>query len=132
MAGDPRQATTLIRRMADHSADISRRASALAAAAKSSDERLITRSKEAIANSRDHLGKLPPSPARRKEFADLSLSDTHIDLARGHIRRQRDLIERLSRRGIPTDMAELLLETLENTLRALEGHRTLIRNRLDV
>jgi hypothetical protein len=32
-----------------HSVEISHRASALAAAAKSSDERLITRSKEAIA-----------------------------------------------------------------------------------
>jgi len=114
------------------SIELSHRASVFATANKSTDERLITRSKEAIATSRDHLGNLPPSLARQREFADLKLADTHVDQARIHIHRQRDLVDRLSRRGIPTDLAERLLETMQTTLRVMEGHRTLIRDRLGI
>jgi len=130
VAADPREAVSLIRLAMTGSVEVSHRASAVALADKSIDERLITRSKEAIANSRDHLADIPPSRLRQQEFADLKLANTHLDLARRHIHRQRDLIDRLSRNGISTELAERLLDTMQSTLLALEAHRTFIRGRL--
>jgi hypothetical protein len=130
VTADPREAVSLIRLAMTESVEVSHRASAVALADKSIDERLITRSKEAIAISRDRLDDVPPSPVREQEFADLRLANSHLDLARGHVRRQRDLIDRLSRSGISTELAERLLDTMQSTLLALEAHRTFIRGRL--
>jgi hypothetical protein len=130
VAADPREAVSLIRLAMAEPIEVSHRASAVALEDKSVHERLIARSKEAIAISRDHLDDVPPSPVRQQEFADLRLANSHLDLARRHIRRQRDLIEHLSRSGISTELAERLLDTMQSTLLALEAHRTFIRGRL--
>ena len=93
-------------------------------------ERLITRSNEAIVRSRGHLAKAPLSPAKRQEFEHLKLADLHLGLARVVMHRQRKLIDRLRRRGLPTGLAEMVLDTLQDSFAAMEGHRTLMRGRL--
>jgi len=91
------------------------------------NERLITRSGEAIACSRERLAGAPLSTARQMEFRHLKIAEVHVGLARILIRRQRNLIDRLSARGISTNLAEMVLNTMQITLAAMEGHRTYMR-----
>jgi len=130
MSSDPLKAASLIRSQIAASIEISREALALARAFRATDDHLITRSKEAIDRSRGVLADRPPSEARRRQFADLKLADAHVRQARHHIERQRALVRRLSRQGIPTEMAECILENLQTTLSLMESHRVLIRNLL--
>ena len=60
------------------------------------NERLITRSGEAIACSRERLAGAPLSTARQMEFRHLKIAEVHVGLARILIRRQRNLIDRLA------------------------------------
>ena len=107
-----------------------RQATGLALAFRSSTERSITRSKEAIARSQDLLANRHCWD--ETEFAHLKLADDHIAEARVRLQRQHQLIAHLSRRCIPTDMAERVADTMQITLRVMEGHRVLIREKLGI
>jgi hypothetical protein len=58
------------------------------------------------------------------------VADRHITECKAHIAHQRELIERAIRAGRPTDVAELALDALEQSLRAFELHRRIIIDRL--
>jgi hypothetical protein len=110
--------------------EASRQTTGLALAFRSSNERLITRSKDAIAQSRKLLANR--QRWNETEFAHLRLADDHISQARVHLQRQHQLIARLSRKGIPTDLAERVAATMQITLQVMEGHRVLIREKLGI
>jgi len=42
------------------------------------------------------------------------------------------VIDRLTTRGIPTELAQTIAATMEATLSAMEGHRNLIKGRLKI
>jgi hypothetical protein len=58
------------------------------------------------------------------------MAQGHIADARERIHRQRLLIKHFGRLNHPTDIAELILQTMLDTLRAMEGHREIIMDRL--
>jgi len=96
-----------------------------------SDQRLISRSRAALATSRLLLqGRQRPTLDRDREFAHLRQADVHIAGARTQIERQRRLIVELRRGCLPTDVAESLLQTMHATLKAMQGHREIIRQQL--
>jgi hypothetical protein len=53
-------------------------------------------------------------------------ADRHIAECKAHIAHQREVIERAIRAGHPTDVAESVVDALEESLRAFERHRRLI------
>src|SRR5262249_783057 len=64
------------------------------------------------------------------ERAHLAQCDQHIVKAKGHIRKQERLIERLEARGYDLHEAHNFLSALIGTLERLEQHRLLILGRL--
>jgi hypothetical protein len=129
---DPLEEVNLIRSGRSCLIDSGDQARLSAAGSISLDESLITRSRQAIAGSRHHLANTRPSPAKDEEFAHLKLADAHIGSARIRIHRQRNLIRYLSRKGMPIELAQRILETMQSTLREMEGHRALMHDRLGV
>ena len=65
-----------------------------------------------------------------QELAHLKTADAHIAGARKRIQRQRQLIRQSGKLHSPTDTAEVILQTMLDALRALEGQRSVILNRL--
>jgi hypothetical protein len=73
---------------------------------------------------------LAQSQERERERAHLAEADRHIAECKAHIAHQRAVIERAIRAGHPTDVAESVLDSLEESLRAFERTRRLIIERL--
>jgi hypothetical protein len=67
---------------------------------------------------------------RERERARLAEADRHIAECKAHIDNQRAGIEQAIRAGHPTDVAESVLDSLEESLRAFERTRRLIIDRL--
>jgi hypothetical protein len=63
--------------------------------------------------------------------ADLEMVDRHIADGERHILLQEELISRLKSRGLPTDVAEDLLEEFWATLRQHRGHRSMMVSNMD-
>ena len=99
----------------------------------STDQDLLVQSGKALAQARSRL-KTPrahaPTINWEQELAHLKKADAHIADARKRIQRQRQLIRQLGRLHSPTDTAEVILQTMLDALRALEGHRSVILDRL--
>jgi hypothetical protein len=62
----------------------------------------------------------------KREREHLAEADRHIAECKAHIAHQREVIERAIRAGRPSDVAESVLDALEESLRAFDGHRRLI------
>jgi exonuclease VII small subunit len=75
-------------------------------------------------------GMLAESPERERELAHLAEADRHIAECKAHIANQRAAIERAIRADHPTDVAESVLDSLEESLHAFERTRRLIIDRL--
>jgi hypothetical protein len=60
----------------------------------------------------------------------LKKAEAHIAGARKRIQLQRQLIRQLAKLSSPTDTAEVILQTMLDALRALEGQRSVILDRL--
>jgi hypothetical protein len=73
---------------------------------------------------------LAQSQERERERAHLAEADRQIAECKAHIAHQREVIERAIRAGRPTDVAESVLDALEESLRAFERHRRLILDQL--
>jgi hypothetical protein len=73
---------------------------------------------------------LAQSQERDRARAHLAEADRHIAECKAHIAHQRAVIERAIRAGHPTDVAESVLDSLEESLRAFERNRRLIIDRL--
>lgn len=58
--------------------------------------------------------------------ADLRMADDHIAQGEQHIVRQEQLISRMRSKGLPTNVAELLLDEFQHTLRQHRDHRVLM------
>ena len=131
MRADPRHEIALIALESAEQASIGRSIAARARELTATDEALTTRSIEAISRSRHRLANRSPLANREQDLAQLKLADGHIVSARRHVQQQQSLIERLRSHGIPTSIAEDLLTAMQETLRMMEDHRALIRQRLD-
>jgi len=118
---------------AEKLARLSDNAAARAADLISSNRELLVGSRKVVAQSHFCLKGTNRLPARHseQERSHLNLADTHIKEARERIQRQRHLIGHLAKRGQPTDIAELILQTMLRTLQAMEGHRDIIIARLN-
>ena len=66
-----------------------------------------------------------------QERRHLVQADGHIAECKDHIARQQRMIEQLAGRGQPTEVAQVMLEALQSTLRAFEAHRKLIIAQID-
>jgi len=130
MSADPRQELEFIIAESALMAGSARQALRRSALFQSADDRLITRSKQATARSRDRLANRSPAPEMRRELADLEMADAHIAEARVRLLRQEELIDRLRGRAIATELAERVLETMQDTLKLMVDHRALMRERL--
>jgi hypothetical protein len=73
---------------------------------------------------------LPQGPEWERERARLAEVDRRIIECKAHIAKQGAVIERAIRAGHPTDAAESVLDSLEESLRAFERTRRLIIDRL--
>jgi hypothetical protein len=98
------------------------------------DQELLLRARKVLARSRSHLktptAHVPPTINWEQELAHLKRADAHITDARKRIQLQRQLIRQLGKLRSPTDTAEVILQTMLDTLRALEGQRSVILDRL--
>lgn len=65
---------------------------------------------------------LPIKTGMAPTEAELKLARSHVAEAEAAVQRQRARLERLRRGGHPTDDAEELLATFEQTLRAMREH----------
>ena len=72
-----------------------------------------------------HRRELNGSPSR---FAQ---ADRHVSVLKERIIRQRAVLVRAQQKGHATEAAELLLRTLEESLRGFEKHRQVIFDRLE-
>lgn len=66
----------------------------------------------------------------RSEVAHLQKAEADIAEARVRIRRQEELVARLREHGLDISTAQSVLETMRDTLNAMEGHRQLILDHL--
>jgi len=89
---------------------------------------LLVASRKMLAQSAFHLKRTnrPWAINWEQEASHLTLAESHIKDARERIQRQRHLITRLAKQRQPTDTAELILQTMLCTLKAMEGHRDII------
>ena len=60
------------------------------------------------------------------EHDHLALANRHIVRGEERVREQRDLVDRLAERGYNTDLAQILLETMQTSLRQMHLHRQMI------
>ena len=60
------------------------------------------------------------------EQEHLAQAMSHIAQGEDRVREQRALIERLAERGQDTRLAQILLETLQTSLKQMNEHRTMI------
>jgi hypothetical protein len=111
----------------------SNQAAARAADLISTDQDLLLQARKLLAQSRSHL-KTPTAHAPtinwEQEVAHFKKAEAHIAGARKRIQCQRQLIRQLGKLNSPTDTAEVILQTMLDALRALEGHRSVILDRL--
>jgi hypothetical protein len=68
---------------------------------------------------------------REREREHLAKADRHIAEAKAHMPRQRELLKQLVLGNHEIELAEGLLQALENMLAAFEYHRAIILERLD-
>lgn len=108
-------------------------AAARAADLISADHELLLQAQKVLAQSRVRLKRLTahaPTLNWEQEHAHLKIAAAHITSARRRIQSQRELIRRLEKFGSPTDTAEAILQTMLDTLKAMEGHCSIILDRL--
>jgi hypothetical protein len=60
------------------------------------------------------------------EHDHLALAIRHIVRGEEMVRQQRDLVDHLAQRGYDTDLARILLETMQTSLRHMHHHRQMI------
>ena len=60
------------------------------------------------------------------EHDHLALAIRHIVRGEEMVREQRDLIDRLAQRGYDTDLARLVLATMQTSLHQMKEHRRMI------
>jgi hypothetical protein len=65
------------------------------------------------------------------ERRHLAQADRHIAECKAHVARQERMVEQLATRGHPTEVAQVMLEALQASLRAFEAHRKLIVSAID-
>ena len=97
------------------------------------DRDLLLQSRKVLAQSRSHLKTTNgprPTINWEQELAHLKTADAHIVGARKRIQRQRQLIRQSGKLHSLTDTAEVILRTMLAALRAMEGHRSVILDRL--
>lgn len=63
--------------------------------------------------------------------AELALADDHVALATQHLARQKEIVSALKERGLPSLLAEDLLETFEQTLVQHLRHRDRLQEDLN-
>jgi hypothetical protein len=98
----------------------------------STDQVLLLQARKVLAQSRSRLKPTAHAPTINweQELAHLKKAEAHIVGARKRIQHQRQFIRQLEKLRSPTDTAEVILQTMLDALRALEGQRSVILNRL--
>jgi hypothetical protein len=68
---------------------------------------------------------------QEQERRHLAQAERHIAQCKEHIARQERIVQQLVQRGHPTEVAQVMLEALQASLRAFEKHRQQIISQLD-
>jgi len=93
------------------------------------DERMRSRSWDALEKSRVRLTGKSGTPVDAGNVAGLKLADEHLARGRDCVQKQLRVIEQLAQANRSTDLARSILHTMENTLRAMEEHRAMMSDR---